>query len=334
MKGRLALGLALGAFFLYLSLRKVDLAQSWEIIRQVRYPYLIGFVAVNLLGLWLRAVRWGYLLRPVAAVRAHRLLSPMCIGLMANFPFPGRVGEFVRAYLVGKKERVSKSAAFATVVVERLFDGLAIISFLSLAPFFLRSEQGKMVEFFKWAGLGIFLVYVVIFIVLLLMSHHREALARFLLNSGPVRRWRPLRRLSEMIQKFTDGLAILRSPGQVLGALALSFVVWGLSALLNFMMMESVGMDLPPYAPFFLVVVQMFGVMIPSPGFVGPYQFAHIEGLKIYGVAESDAFGLAILIHAGYFAVFVGAGLFFFLREHLSWGELEEVAEREGRLEK
>ena len=95
-------------------------------------------------------------------------------------------------------------------------------------------------------------------------------------------------------------------------------------------MMASVDLALPLYAAFFLVVIQSFGVMVPSPGFVGSYQYAHIVALAVYGVSETVAFGLAILIHAGYFFLFMAAGIWFLLREHLGWRELGEASSEEG----
>lgn len=330
MKGRLLAGVALGAFFLWLSLRHVDLAGTWETIRLADYRYFIPFILLNVLALWFRAVRWGYLLKPIRSVPAKRLLSPLCIGFMANFIFPARAGEFIRAYLLGKREGVSKSAAFATVVVERLFDGLAIISFLALAPLFLHTDGNSFIARLKWAGIALFLVYITILGVLLALSHHQEAFSRYLARSRPAQRWKVVRKLFEIVQKFTEGLAILKSPGEVVVVLTISYMIWGLSGITNWFMMGSVGLDLPLYAAYFLVVIQSFGVMVPSPGFVGSYQYAHIVALAVYGVSETVAFGLAVLIHAGYFVLFMAAGLWFFLRGHLGWQELEEASSEEG----
>jgi hypothetical protein len=249
---------------------------------------------------------------------------------MANLIFPARAGEFIRAYLVGEKEGVSKSTAFATVVVERLFDGMAIMSFLGAAPFFLRVEENQLASRIQWVGVAFCLFYVVVLVGLLILSHHREALSHFLVNSKPARRWRLVRTLFEIIRKFTEGLAVLKSSGEIFGSLALSLLIWGLAALTNYMMMYSVDINLPLYAAFFLVVIQSFGVMVPSPGYVGSYQYAHIVALSIYGIAKSEAFGLAVLIHAGYFIVFIAAGLFFLSKEHLGWGDLKEASKEKG----
>lgn len=329
MRGRLAVGVVLGALFLYLSARKVNFGEMWTTLQGAHYHYFLAMLVLNLLVIWVRAVRWRILLSPVRMMPTRRLLSPMCIGLMANFVFPARAGEFIRAYLVGKREEISKSSAFATIVVERLFDGLAIISFLGAAPFLLPPLQGTNARILQWAGLAVFVFYFTVLLVLLVLSHHREALSSFLGESGAARRWKIVHAIFEVVRKFADGLAILKTRGEVLSALVLSYIIWGFAAATNLLMMHSIDLSLPLYAAFFLVVIQSFGVMVPSPGFVGGYQAAHTFALMVYSVPESKAFSLSILIHSGYFLTFVGLGLFFLGREHLSWRELKKVSEED-----
>jgi len=326
VKGKLALGIALGALFLWLSLRKVHFGEMQATLREAHYHYFLIMLALNLVVIWIRAVRWRILLQPVQNVPASRLLSPMCVGFMFNFIFPARAGEFIRAYLVGKKEGISKSSAFATVVVERLFDGLAIISFLGLAPFLLPGMEGTRAQLLQWAGLAVFVFYFAVLGSLFALSHHREALAAYLERSRAAQRWKMVRHLLEVLQKFADGLAILKSRREIVSALALSYVIWGFAAATNYLMMQSIDLQLPLYAAFFLVVIQSFGVMVPSPGFVGGYQAAHIFALMVYSVEESKAFSLSILIHSGYFITFVGLGLLFLGRDHLNWRELKKAS--------
>lgn len=119
---------------------------------------------------------------------------------------------------------------------------------------------------------------------------------------------------------------MLKSTGDIVVSLALSFLIWSLSGVANYLMMLSVDLTLPLYAAFFLVVLQSFGVMVPSPGYVGSYQYAHIVALGVYGVSESVAFSLAILLHAGFFIIITALGLFFLAREHIGWRDLEEAS--------
>ena len=88
MRGRFLVGIALGAIFLYLSVRQVNFRETWDTLRQARYHYLAGLFVLNFAALWVRSVRWRIFLSPVRLIPPGRLLSPLCIGMMANFIFP------------------------------------------------------------------------------------------------------------------------------------------------------------------------------------------------------------------------------------------------------
>jgi len=326
---RAVLGAALGAFFLWLALRNVRLSEIAETLRGASLPAFGAFCLMHLGSLGLRAVRWRLLVRPLADVTARRLLPPLSIGFMVNFLFPGRAGEVVRAWLLGRREQVSMSATFATVVVERLFDGLAVICFLAPAPFLLGGGDPALMARIRWGALLLPVVYVAILAALLLLGRHREALAGFL-SRHPIVQGRPLlARGVHVLERFCEGLGVLRSWRPVAGTVALSLLIWGWGALANALMMRSIGLDLPAYAPFFLLVLQGVGVLIPTPGFVGPFQYAHVVALGVYGVPESTALSLALLIHAGLFTAVLAPGFWFAAREHLGLRELSRVSRRE-----
>lgn len=326
---RFLAGAAVGGFFLWLALRKVDFHEINATLQHANYLLFVLFLGMHVVVFWPRAMRWRILVRPLKQIPTHRFLSPLAVGFMTNFLFPGRAGELVRAYLLGRKEDVSKSAVFGTIVVERLFDGLAIFTFLAPAPFLLPAGQYEALGRLKWAAPIMLAGYLAVLVALLVLSHHHEAFNAFIARSGLVRR-RPLAaKIAHLVQQFTEGLAILKSWRAVLAAVALSLAQWGWGALSNLLMMHAIGLDLPAYAPFFLLVLQGFGVLIPSPGFVGPFQYAHIVALGIYGVPESAAMSLALLIHAGLFISILGTGFFFAAREHLGLREIEKVAQEE-----
>ena len=99
--------------------------------------------------------------------------------------------------------------------------------------------------------------------------------------------------------------------------------------LANLVAMRAIGLELPAYAPFFLAVLQAFGVLIPSPGFVGPYQYAHVVALAVYGISEGVALSLALMIHTGIFIAVLGPGFWFAAREHVGLGEIEAASHGE-----
>jgi hypothetical protein len=322
---RFALGAAVGAFFLWLALRNVSPSEIMAALRGASLPLFAVFVLMHVGSLGLRAVRWRVLVQPLAEIPVRRFLPPLSIGFMVNFLFPGRAGEIVRVWLLGRREQVSASAAFATVVVERLFDGLAVICFLTPAPFLLQGGDPTLMERIRWAALLLPAAYVVLLVALYLLGHHREALAGFLARH-PIVQGRPvLARVVHLVERFCSGLGALRSWRSLAGTAALSLMIWGWGALANALMMHSLGLDLPGYAPFFLIVLQGVGVLIPTPGFVGPFQYAHVVALGVYGVPQAAALSLALLIHAGLFVAVLVPGFWFAAREHLGLRELEQA---------
>ena len=328
---RFALGAAVGAFFLWLALRNVSPGEIAAALRGASLPAFGLFVLMHLAALGLRALRWRLLVRQLADVPARRLLPPLAIGFMVNFLLPGRAGELVRVWLLGRREQVSASAAFATVVVERLFDGLAVICFLAPAPFLLGAGDQALMARVRWAALLLPAVYVVLLVSLFLLGHHREALAAFL-SRHPVVQGRPLLgRGVVLVERFCGGLGILRSWRALAGTAAYSLLIWGWGGLGNVLMLRSLGLDLPGFAPFFLLVMQAVGVLIPTPGFVGPYQYAHVVALGVYGVPQATALSLALLIHAGLFVAVLAPGFWFAAREHLGLRELSRASRADGR---
>jgi hypothetical protein len=327
---RFALGAAVGAFFLWLALRNVSMAEIAASLRNASLPIFALFTLMHVATLGLRAARWGLLVRPLADIPARRLLPPLAIGFMVNFLFPGRAGEIVRVWLLGRREQVSASAAFATVVVERLFDGLAVICFLAPAPFLVEAGDATLMGRVRWAALLLPGAYAAVLAVLYLLGHHREALAGFLARH-PVVQGRPLlARGVHVVESFCTGLGVLRSWRALLGTAALSLLIWGWAGLANALMLRASGLDLPGYAPFFLLVLQAVGVLIPTPGFVGPFQYAHVVALGVYGVPQAAALSLALLIHAGIFAAVLAPGFWYAAREHFGLRELSRATGRDG----
>src|SRR5206468_3477438 len=117
---QLALGTAVGIALVVYSLSGVDFHELSQALARANYWLLIPTCGLTLLAFYLRAVRWGVLLRTVKTINNGRLFSATMIGFAANNLLPARLGEFVRAWAIGRSERISRSAAFATVVVERV----------------------------------------------------------------------------------------------------------------------------------------------------------------------------------------------------------------------
>lgn len=129
---QLAVGIAVSAFFLWLTLRPVKLADLWLSIRTLNWFWAVPFIAVTTLSMVVRAWRWRYLMKPVGDYTSRSLFGPMMAGFAINSLLPARAGEFARAYIAGKKEKVPFTSVFATVVVERIFDMFTLLLLLAV----------------------------------------------------------------------------------------------------------------------------------------------------------------------------------------------------------
>ena len=126
------LGILISALFLYLALRGLHLGDMWVTMRDAKYGWLVPGVAVYFLGVWVRAWRWHYLLRPLKSVSTRTMFPIVAIGYMGNNIYPARAGEVLRAVVLKRKEAVPVSASLATIIVERVYDGVVMLAFVFL----------------------------------------------------------------------------------------------------------------------------------------------------------------------------------------------------------
>ena len=123
---------AISVLLLYYSLRGLPLDEFLEALSQANYWWLIPGVAVYFIGVWARAWRWHYLLRPVKRIPTNEMFSVVAIGYFGNNILPARMGEVLRAIVLRRREDVAISASLATIIVERIFDGVVMLAFIFL----------------------------------------------------------------------------------------------------------------------------------------------------------------------------------------------------------
>jgi hypothetical protein len=258
----------------------------------------------------LRSWRWYYLLRPLKEVGFSSLMSATSIGLMANMILPARLGEIVRAVVIGQRERLDKSASFATVIVERLLDGftiLLILGFLLLVtPLPLDQTWAGVVY---WGGVLTFIMYIVVLAFLLYLHHATIRALRGVQKLSRVLPQHWVDRLIRFLTSFSAGLRTLGGRDSLAHIIATSLLLWGAMGLYNCLVVMAFKLQLPLTVGFLLLVFQAFAVMIPSsPGFVGTYHAASVMCLSLWGIAGEAALGVALVMHAGGFFITIGFG--------------------------
>jgi uncharacterized protein (TIRG00374 family) len=305
-------GVALTALFLWLALRTVDIAAVRDGLRHARYGFLLPAALCNVIGYGVRTLRWQRILAPTKHASFGRLYPVLMTGFAANNLLPARIGEFTRAYLLGSREGVSRSLALATIVVERVCDGLTLIALmavtLALFPIPVTDPALRTVEL---AAALIFGLATVALVALMLAPRPLLALVRLLLRPAP----RALaRRVEGLLASFLGGLDALRRPRALAAIAGLSLVVWGLEGASYGFIMLAFPFALGPgqwfAAAAFLLVFVNLGIMIPSaPGYLGTYQFFATLALGAFGVASALAVGLSFVAHALQYGLITGTGL-------------------------
>src|SRR6266540_204739 len=129
---KIALSLLLTGVLLYLFLKGVDARRTRDAIVNASAGWLAAAVALGAGTFFFRALRWTWILRPVARVPFGPAFSATAAGFAAN-NLPGKVGEVLRPYLLSRTRGLAFSPLLASILLERVFDGATVILFFLLA---------------------------------------------------------------------------------------------------------------------------------------------------------------------------------------------------------
>ncbi len=316
---------------LYLAFRHTDITAIYDYIRQGQYLYVIPAFGGLMLYSYLRAVRWGHFfqMRPNPGL----LFSATMIGLMANNIFPARAGEFLKAYLLGKHAGISKSGCLATVVLERVWDGLTLLLFIGVlcatvlwnGPSALgNGSGGPLIRYAVYISAAVYLL--ILITVLTWKFHHVKAtawLTGFVAKASP----RSAGYLEERLLAFTGGFSIFHDPRRIVIVSAYSVLIWLSAVATLFLMFKVFAFDLPAAASFILVILIGMFVMIPSVGSLGTMQLAFVFGLAMYGIEKNQALSFSLVYQFFDTVPIVIIGLIFFFKDGLSLRRLSAMKE-------
>jgi uncharacterized protein (TIRG00374 family) len=313
------LGVAVSAALLWVAVRGVRLEEIRQSLAEVRPLWLVPVLASIAVRFWLTAVRWRILLRPVKLVGLHRLFGVIMIGFMANNVLPARLGEFVRAYALGKTESLSKSLSFATIVLERLFDGFTLLAFLLVGVAFLRPERWMI-----WSAVASFGLYLAVLGGLVWLRAGRGVDALLARLPGRMRD-----KAAGLVESFALGLDALGDARALAAAAGLSLLIWLVNVVGLWAMFAAFSLELPFYAGFLVLAIVTVLLVLPStPGYVGPFQYGTVVALGLFSVPKAEALSLSILYHAVNYVPITVVGLAYLAALNLTLGELRAVGEK------
>ncbi len=332
----IGLAIALGA--LYYTLRNVSLDELVTSFKEMELVYILPALGIILLTYVVRAYRWQILLHPFKQIPVSDIYAPLMIGFMGNI-LPARAGEFLRAYLVGKKQGITFAGAFSTIIVERLFD-LACLLILFVWVFVVKvdmidprltfsgvSVQAMLAGFGRFCG--ILVVGLLGFMFFLTYKEEQVKSCIGWLAKPLSDKWRD--KVLFMVGEFALGCKIIKEPGALLKIIFLSVVLWSLFVATYYPFYYAFGLEDKSLDSVLLltVMVCVLITILPTPGFLGSFNAGVLIALhEIMGETEAKAVSFGMVSWATSFVVLIGGGLFFIFKDHMSMQSLIKAEEQ------
>ncbi len=329
------IGLILTGILLFVAFRGTDFYALWEIIQNVNFWWILTAFPLLMLSHYVRAWRWQLLLVPVKdRVDRRNAFSSLIIGYLTNNIVP-RVGEFLRPYMLGKIENISKASTFGSVFIERMIDLISLLMGIGLLFVLF---QKTITDQFPWWGtliITVIIITVIAIIAISLLLYKRELMFNitkiFLFPFSD----RVKQRSEEMFHSFVDGMMIIRQRSNMMSIIVLTFVMWILYILTAYLPLFAFDLGDAPIniiTGFVLTMVTSISVIVPTPGATGSYHTFIVEMLtRLYGIQREVALGYATLTHAvGYFSVII-VGLFYVFRLKLRFRDFLRQVESDNQ---
>lgn len=320
------LGLLISIVFLWFAFRNLHPGEVLETLGTINPFWLIVGAAVYFIAVTIITLRWQFLLRAVRFVPLGRLFPLVCIGYMGNNVYPFRSGEALRIFLLNRNERIPIVKGTTTVLVERVFDGIVMLTFIVVPLLFVEVAAGEIQQVATFAA-PVFLVALAVFFVLAAQPNLLRRLMKLVERLLPEK----LAALVDSIgEDVISGLEGLRSPAHLAGAVASSYATWAVEAGVYWMVSWAFGFGLG-YDVMLLVVgtVNLAGLIPASPGQIGVFEFFASAVLVGVGIPAADALTYAIVVHIVIWLPVTLAGFAFLARQGLGWNAITRAREME-----
>jgi glycosyltransferase 2 family protein len=290
--------------FSYIALRGINLSLAWHALRTSDLWWIAASLVPFGLGTTARALRWRSLFARGRRPPIGAVTNAMMVGYLYNNIMPARVGEAARVVVLTQRSSTPPVEIVGTVLIERLYDVLAI-----LIVFFAAEPWLPHVSWFGAAALAAIVLAVMIAAAATVLAIYGDRPLRILL--------RPLRRLSlfsgerleSTIAELTHGLSGLRHPRLALEAFAWTVAAWLLTALCAYFVSLAFHLHLPFSCGLLVAVAIGFSMILPSPpAAVGVFEGAALIALRAYGIPASSALPYAVVLHLVNFLPFLIVG--------------------------
>ncbi|MBT4260011.1 MAG: flippase-like domain-containing protein, partial [Nitrospina sp.] len=332
---QLAFGLVIALIALYYTLRNVSFSEVISSFKEMDYIYIFPAIVLIVLSYIFRAYRWQALLESSLKINVSGLYSPMMVGFMGNF-LPARAAEILRPYLLSKKYNITFAAAFASIVVERLFDMIILLlifiwvfwfeadAFSSNIKFSGFSVQEMAIKFGQICVLAVILIIVFIY---LLLNHKKKMMKIVGWFLGFMsEKWAD--KTKYLLDEFTVGCEVVKKIGTLAKISVYSVLVWVANIFSVYPLYFAFDLQYKTISSLLIlgVIVAILITILPTPGFLGSYNAGIVIALhEIMGESEIKSVSLGMVGWALFSGAILVGGLYFIFHEHMSIKDLSNV---------
>jgi uncharacterized protein (TIRG00374 family) len=324
------LGVAVSIVLLFLFLYRTDFVEMGRALKEANYVFLIPGVLIYFCGVYFRAWRWKFFLKPLGEFSSLRLFPLVVIGFLVNNVLPGRLGIIARAYILGEKEKISKMSVGGTMVAEQVFDGIMLLVFAFCISVF--APLSGDVQTGVYIAAGFFFAALLLCFVLVLSPRFAKRGIAVLLVVVWSKKWHT--EIEGWLLHLIDGLRFMRSPKQLVTTLTLSALVWLCEAGLFYM--AALSFDLGQTFYIMLLVTSIaslsWALIFIAPGGVGPFDWACKETMMLFipaGVVasayEASVSAYVIVLHAVILFPVIALGFVFLWKENFSLAKVKAI---------
>ena len=302
--------IAISAVGLYYAFGKVDLNELWFHLKSVNLFWFSIAILLLVFSVVIRAERWQFLLEPLDSIRFHPLFAATMVGYFGNAVLPFRLGELLRAYTISARKNVDTSAAFGTIILERILDMLGLVStILVFGWFYSFDESGRTIM------ISVVLLTLLGFGFILALgraqSHLMERIEKWSIFEKPF-----AHRILTIINSLVDGLTSIRATKHVGQIVIHTIFMWVIYFSITYAVILATGISLSWIEVGVVLISTSLAVAIPAaPGAVGTYHAAAVYVLTVmFFVDRVESQAFAVLLHAVGFIPLIIIGFVYFLR--------------------
>ncbi|MEP6707359.1 MAG: lysylphosphatidylglycerol synthase transmembrane domain-containing protein [Pyrinomonadaceae bacterium] len=312
--------------------RGLDWAEVKSAVRQSD-GRLVATAAMIVCGAYLiRALRWRALLAPLTPASIRELFVATTVGFTAVFLI-GRVGEVVRPVVLPMRDRrVRPGAAFVTIVVERIYDSMTVLSLFALNLLWFRLPANSLAGLSGVRATGVVLVLAAVIGLGLLVWFKRRSESILLWLDAKLSRSRLIparvkRGFISLLEQLAVALGVLANRRDLAITAGWSLLLWLSIAAANLLVFRAFGMPFGLSQTLFVLGWSMVGSIVPTPGgAAGAFHAATAAGLLFLGIERAQAVGVTIVLHLVDFAPAVIFGVYYFLRGDINIARLRHLA--------